>query len=374
MDNIYWASLSYMCLGYGPWTTSAWFNLILAQARTLKQQLHPDHVALMQFWPKILVDRGQHLEMGHGRSTGRAARVEFLRSFDADRLCDLKIGKVKPQIWMSWQNAHASWDLIHHERAMVLTQACINKNLIAASEDLFAPTTIAGFKDPNEVDGDGRPKKRSKAASVRAAKQEVDSFKNRHQNAVVAGTRLMCNTDIVYGSRILALGTRAEAAEFGRVACTFKGPDAVSAVCQQWAQWSWLETLKETVRSATDLKALSRCGFRVEFPEASRQNLMITSPEVKYEDSIANTLGVLISRITSTRAGSMLMWTDQYPYKLAAMLDPASSQRAMSEFQRDVKAFWAAKDLYASEMYIATYFRNFSVLRCCCGSASPQST
>ncbi len=39
----------------------------------------------------------------------------------------------------------------------------------------------------------------------------------------------------------------------------------------------------------------------------------------------------------------MVMWTTQYPYKLAGLLAAPSQAETMKEFKTDVLAFWVAK-------------------------------
>ena len=39
----------------------------------------------------------------------------------------------------------------------------------------------------------------------------------------------------------------------------------------------------------------------------------------------------------------MICWSEYYPYKLAGLLDPAQSKETLDAFQRDVKAYWAAR-------------------------------
>jgi hypothetical protein len=155
----------------------------------------------------------------------------------------------------------------------------------------------------------------------------------------------MCDIDIVNASRLLALGTRSTWQEFKKVREELTSQEKCVAQCVKWSAWSWLETLKDTARCLTDLDELSRCGVRVKFPEAVIKSFKKDDPTVMYENAICARLGKLTNHMISVRAGSMTEWTDGYPHSLSGLLgDAAPSQERLQAFEKDVKAWWRAKE------------------------------
>ena len=334
---IFWASLFWMNIGYGPWQSAAWYHLFVASITALSQQLGADDMMLMKFWPRILVDKGLHNEDDDAK-IGAPARVKYVEELPRSEVAQFKSVKVKPATWMSWQQAHAKWDPLHNTRAMAITSVCLNKGLIPTSEDLFAGSRGMSLKDCG-----AQPAPKSKAAAVRNAKAKLDALKKKHQHHIAAAAVLMCDLDCVRGSRLLALGTRASHREFNDGLQALKSPESSAKQCQQWTQWSWLFYLKEAFKSLSDTQELGRCGMTTTFRRAIVADARADSPEVKYEDSLAKTLSRLVYSTVSARIGSNLVWTDQYPNLLFGALDNAVEQKVLTEFKRDVEAWWAAK-------------------------------
>ena len=71
------------------------------------------------------------------------------------------------------------------------------------------------------------------------------------------------------------------------------------------------------------------------------------SPTVRYQGALARRLGRLVDCILEKRAGSMAQRSFYYTFKLAGLTSTDESVRreAMREFEKDVRAVWAAKDL-----------------------------
>ena len=345
---VYWASLFFMNIGYGPWQSAAWFHLFVAQTRMLNQQLQPDSILPLRFWPRILVDQRKHLCVDE-ETVGKKARAEYIRTMPMDEICQFKSIKVKPSIWMSWQQAYSKWDPFLGTRAMVLSSCCINKGLIPTHEELFSIASGIGCPAPD------MPKAKSKAQEVRNAKAKVEAVKKKAQSHVAAAAKVLCDQDCINGTRILGLGTRAVFEEFNKVTDELTSYEKTTALCHEWTQWSWLQALKDTLRVRGDTLELSRCGIRVAFPANVVKTYKKDDPVVLYEDSLSATLTRLTSSIVSTRSGSMTLWTDEYPFKLVGILFEATAKRTMDMFKRDVSAWWAAKDILFLYRYVGVY-------------------
>ena len=341
MMNVYWASTFWMNLPYGPWQSAAWFHLLVSQLKMLRGEMKHDDLFPVRFWPRILVDKRRHHETADAR-VGPEARQAFLDDMTDDHMASFKGIKVKPASWMSWQEAQESWDPYLNTRAMVLAQACVNKGLGPLThEELFGGSKMFLVAATSQ---DKPPA--SKAAAVKSAKAKLDALKKKHKHLIATAAVLMCDIDLVNGSRLLALGTRSTWEEFKAVRRDLTTPEKCAAQCTRWSEWSWLETLKGTARCLTDLDELSRCGVRVKFPEAVVKSFKKDDPIVIYENAICTRLGALTDHMISLRAGSMTEWTDGYPHLLSGLLgDAAPSQERLQEFALDVKAWWRAKDL-----------------------------
>ena len=71
------------------------------------------------------------------------------------------------------------------------------------------------------------------------------------------------------------------------------------------------------------------------------------SPSIRYQDALARRLGRLVDCIVEKRAGSMAQRSFYHLFKLVGLTSTGASVRreAMREFEKDVRAVWAAKDL-----------------------------
>ena len=86
-------------------------------------------------------------------------------------------------------------------------------------------------------------------------------------------------------------------------------------MAKSWANWGWLQPLKEILRTRLDLLELSRCGFDVRFP-SSKHCLPLQSAEVALQDSEAKSFGTLTATLVQEHAAHMMWWSEGYPGKL----------------------------------------------------------
>ena len=95
----------------------------------------------------------------------------------------------------------------------------------------------------------------------------------------------------------------------------------------------------------SDAIELNRCGIETDFVTEEIIDLRPDSAVVKYQDALAMRLHRLCHLMCSARAGSLVERCHYYPFRLVSLTseNPSVAERALSEFQRDVQAWWAAK-------------------------------
>ena len=70
------------------------------------------------------------------------------------------------------------------------------------------------------------------------------------------------------------------------------------------------------------------------------------SADVQYQNALARRLHRLVFLIQSNRAGSLVEKCHYYPFRLISLISqkPEVVKGGLIEFERDVKAWWAAQD------------------------------
>ncbi|MCP4242801.1 MAG: hypothetical protein GY772_19785, partial [bacterium] len=144
LTPVYLASIAILNVGYGPYETCAWFQLMLAQAADLARNLSPNDPLLLRLWKRILRDKELHLETKE-ELVGEAARERFVKELAVDPSVDLKSIKCKPSVWYSFNTAFHAWDAKLHTRGLVLGALCLQKGWLLAAEDLFCPEKTRKF-------------------------------------------------------------------------------------------------------------------------------------------------------------------------------------------------------------------------------------
>ena len=161
---------------------------------------------------------------------------------------------------------------------------------------------------------------------------------------MAAAAKVLADKDAVFAGRLLALGSRAEFGEFNEVTRTLKSADASAAFSESCAQWGWLKPLKEGLLCLHDTLELERGGIESTFTRAALSQARRNPAVVALQDARSKTLGNFVVEIIRARTGSMLLWSAQYPNKLAGLCAARSQERTMREFKADVEAWWAAKE------------------------------
>lgn len=334
------AATLFLNLGYGPWQSGLWYHSICGEGQNLSQNIAANSQLLLKLWPRIVVDL-KTCEWWLHDGTGEKARRLFLGKLPEMNLLNLRGTKVSPAQWMSLFKAGSAWDKSLSARALVLASLCLKKGWIVTEEDLFAPTRLGAT-----ASGD-KPAPKSKAAGVRDAKKKLEDLKNRQQNTMVAASKLLVDVDVINGFRMLLLAGRSQWTGFNALISQLTSPDKCLAHSISWANWGWLASLEDLNDCMTDAMGLSRCGIETDFSVRGVQGLTVTSPDVVYQNALAQRLHRLVHLITTARAGSLVERCQYYPFRLAGLAsdDPKVVESTLREFERDVRAWWEAKDI-----------------------------
>ena len=320
--------------------------MILAAGQKIAKTIQPNSRMVLKFWPRHLVDNGL-VGVTDDAIVGQEGRRQYIAGIPSQNLLNLKGGKVSPSSWMSFQKVGAEWSPSLATRAMVLATLCLEKGWLLTEEDLFAPTGC-GVEASLEKDASGdKPAPKSKAEAMRAAKARIEALKMRTANVFVAATKLLADIDVIHGIRIILHAGRAQWTGFNEHAGDLTTPAKSLALAQRWARQERLQPLNNTLVCLTDVRGLLACGFHADFKVEEVRAMSEDSPTVLYQDALARRLGRLVDCILEKRAGSMAQRSFYYPFKLAGLTstDEPERREAMREFEKDVRALWAAKDL-----------------------------
>ena len=335
------AATLFLNIGYGPWQSGAWYHAICAEGAKLSQNLPANSQLLLFFWPRVIKELVGTSWIGD-TDNGEEARRMFLSRLSEMNLMNLRGTKVSPAQWMSVFKAGVAWDESLSARALVLASLCMKKGWILTSEDLFAPTGLGATRS-----GD-KPAPKSKAAGVRDAKQKLEALKKRQENNMVAATKLISDADVLNGFRVMLLAGKSQWTGFNAAISQLTSPEKCLAQSISWAQWGWLDTLEKCGDCMSDAVGLNRCGIDTDFSVREVQGLSLVSPEIRYQNALAQRLHRLVHLILATRAGSLVERSHYYPFRLAGLAsqDPSIVKSTLQEFERDVRAWWAAKDSF----------------------------
>ena len=166
-------------------------------------------------------------------------------------------------------------------------------------------------------------------------------------NCCAAAAMVAADQDCINGARLIALGSRAvytELCEMARSETGLTSVENTKRLCHNWSQWGWLAALKDTWRLLHNAEELDRAGLNTSFTDAYLTSARACPAEVQAQDALARTLGVFVFGICQQRAGSMIIWTSQWPLQLAGLLAAPSQARTMESLKLDAGAWWEAKD------------------------------
>ena len=325
-------------IGYGPWQSCAWFHQICSQGKKLAETMDDNSPLLLKYWPWIKKDRGIFTKF-QDELAGAAARKRFVKSLPGLALMNLLGVRVAPSKWMSLHKAGSLWDDTLGARGLILGGLCMKKGWILTAEDLFSPTRLGATSC-----GD-KPVYASKAAGVKDAQAKIDALKNRQQNNMATAARLLADIDFINGLRMVLLAGASQWTGFNTLIRTLTSPESCLEHCVRWSNWGWLDSLFACLDCLSDATGLQRCGIKTDFTSGDLTGLSPDSADVKYQNALAMRLDRFVNLIVSLRAGSLVERCHYYPFRLVSLTSkkPEMVKGCLIEFERDVRAWWAAK-------------------------------
>ena len=327
-------------IGYGPWQSAAWFAMIFAEAHRNARSMKPNSQFLQKYWYEILRGKGLHKSTSDD-IVGESARSQFLKDLPQMTLVQLKGIKVAVSKWMTLFEAGDKWDPVLSVRGLCLGSLVMSKGWVLTEEDLFTPTRLGAT-----CLGD-KPDPKSKAAGVQQANAKIEALQKRQQNTLVSAAKLLADVDVINGIRVLMHLGRPQWTGFNALVKKLTTEEKCLAHLLDWALWGWLDTLIENVRCLEDAVGLSRCGLESDFTSAELLGKTINAPVVKYQDALAVRMHRVNNLIISHRSGSLVERCHYYPFRLVTLLseNEGVAKAGLAEFEKDVKAWWAAKDM-----------------------------
>jgi hypothetical protein len=292
LEPIYQAAILIFNIGYGPWDTSLFFRQFVAQVETLPAILDSNSPLVIRFWKRHLRLNGL-LNSGN-ELTGPAARKRFIQELAHKNVVDLKGGKVAPSKWLSVTDATESWRTLFAKRSLGFAQVCISRGIIKTEEDLFAKTRVASSSigaKPAEF--------KSRAAALRAAKNQVKALQDRTKGIVEAATKLMADEDVINGIMIMFVCVKPVWTEFKLFSTAAEGissEEQVAALSLKWCKYSWMDALKKTFGKLSATDDLAMCGLDLDLTKNKMGKIALDSGTMKYQDGLARCIGSFTER------------------------------------------------------------------------------
>ena len=344
---------------YGPWDGGGFHCQIKETADDLCANLDPDDAVLCYFWPRIVADMGLSPE-----EDSRAGRQKLLDSLPMLKSVCTKGEKVAQSRWTSFEHSWAiGQDSYVGVDCFILTHLAKKKKWIQRIDDLLPPCSkcdelatpggaalavpggAGSSKDPPAALPQGRAKAKAAGPSEKsAATAEVKKARKACTNTLHFVLKTKYDLNFVHAARMICLATHAECAEDRHYRSHVKGAADTQRYWADLALGSWLNPLKEAVRTMRDPVALARCGF-VTSPD-SAAGLTEDSPKVYVQDALAQQYVSLVVGVVRQRAASNEWHSSCFPGQLAGLLheDGQRQQIALSAFKLAVESLAWCED------------------------------
>jgi hypothetical protein len=216
---------------------------------------------------------------------------------------------------MSWQAAFRWHDPYHHTKLLVSLYVALKKGWLHNVEDVWsAADSKADAAESSKSSGSADVVKRG----VRPLAAVTATQKGKFVNTFTAVVKRMANPDLLRGARMLGLLTAGEEKAHARMAHEMRGAAQTSLFYAEWAQWSWLGPLRETLGVLSDPQKLHRMGFTVTF-SGPLANPALADASVGVEDVQAGLCLQFVAELLRARC-SLLWHTSSYPGLLAPLI------------------------------------------------------
>ena len=314
-----------------------------------------DDPVLRRLWKFICEDHGGvEGDLSGQFQNNFDSREKFLKGLCRDGLFQTKGTKVSCSRWFSWCVAHHEQDKHRFSQGMILLFLAMKQGWVTCAEDVLDDpldlvnvlrrhpssngtlASAAARVEPGAAskasESSAVPAPNPERMSVKAARDRLQSLRARTRNTVELAMRLLLDADLCYVSRHLALFLRPQHKEYVALTRSIRSRPSCVQMHVSWSQWSWLEACVEEWDCLSDLDALSRAGI-VCSPEAfakSVPNPADQSYHLDVQDQYVSQMLTLLLSLLGRRCGSMVMYSEAYPYRLAGLLHDNRGHRMRS--------------------------------------------
>ncbi|CAK0907878.1 unnamed protein product, partial [Prorocentrum cordatum] len=323
-------------IAYGPWVSGQYFEELQDMARTLVKAMTPDDPLLLKLRPQICNDHG----WAQPWETDASARQRFVAGFAAEAPFQIKGSKAAAKRWFSILKSMREGDKHYHTKLLALAAIAQAKGWAEHWGDLWNPgprlaaacqlqlgaASVAVGGAPGSANSSapavakgksGAAAKPVTAAKAKAsAKQKVAAVMTGSANHVHSLAKVMANPELIVKSRMVQCVAGPFEIEHAG-ATDMRGADATLAYYVGVANGSWLDTLKSSFKSLSNVEKLKQIGLTVEFDPELRGQLSAAHPAVACQGAVATEMMHIFACIASERSASMAGCTRSYPHALA---------------------------------------------------------
>ena len=320
-------------LKFGPFLKGGWHTLIIQTAQKVSEELDPNDPVLKHFMPSILEDYGETWDQNN-----EARRKRFLRELPTAPFVTSKGPKAAMSRFNSVTQAALFLDEHWSAQTFLFTMTCLIQGWVTYADQLWQPDDAtpvdepAGPKASSSVEPSGaaasssssRP---SKAQAKLEAKNTLAKMRGKAVNTFHSMTRFLNDPESKTFCRILAYLQEPEAKSSGLMLHRMRGGEATKQQYAAWADWSFLEELKDMILVLKDQRKLKRIGFNMCLV-TSQQNKEL----IEMDNCVAATVFSAVKSFLKFRCGSMLWHTWSLPGVSALLLhdDPAKVQKGLA--------------------------------------------
>lgn len=107
-------------------------------------------------------------------------------------------------------------------------------------------------------------------------------------------------------------------------------------IWSSWAVWSWMATLKLTLKTRENAKELDRIGIETVIDVKAAMKLRpLDDPGIMFQNSKSLLLVRFTDKIIEARSGRNIILSAYYPRKLAGIFVPTQRARIIDDFKED---------------------------------------
>ena len=318
-------------LKFGPFLKGGWHTLIIETAGKLSEELSPNDPVLKHFMPSILEDYGETWDQNT-----EARRKRFLLELPTAPFVTSKGPKAAMSRFNSVTQAALFLDQHWSAQAFLFTMTCLIQGWVSYADQLWQPDVDAadcpgGAKGFLGAEGSGAAASTgastSKVKAKLEAKKALESMRGKAVNTFHCMTRFLNDPESKIYCRIMAYLQEPEAKSSGLMLHRMRGEQATKEQFAAWADWSFLQELKDMLLVFQDQTKLKRMGFAMYLPTSSH-----SKDRIAMDDGIAATAFSAAQSFLKFRCGSMLWHTWSLPGVTALLLhdDPAKVQKGLA--------------------------------------------